>query len=175
MKLDIFTTLSTWKLPALPAMQIRFLITVFKRTNHTNAIISYGKKKKKVFGPSEGGKMVSKSFLNVQWFFFHSPRLKLKKKFMSWKRRRGGKSLLFIFPFSFFIPLYPQTADIFNFHPVSFQCIFLASALLTLCTPVLLMALAESTQKICLLGWQSPFAPLAQVTFNPFWGARLTC
>lgn len=164
MKLDIFTTLSTWKLPALPAMQIRFLITVFKRTNHTSAIISYGNKKKNLFGPCEGGRMVSKSFLNVHWFFFHSPRIKLKYKICIIKKE---KSILFIFPFSFFIPLYLQTTDIFYIHTVRLQCILLASVLLTLYTPVLLMELAESTDKISLLGWQSPFALLAQVTFNP--------
>lgn len=152
------------KVAALPAMQIRFLITVFKRTNHTSAIISYGKKK--LLGPYEGGKMVSKSFLNVQWFFFHSPRIKLKDKICVIKTEKK-KSILFIFPFSFFIPLHLQTADIFNFHPVSPPCILPPSALLTLCTPVLLMELLESMCKICLLGWQSPFAPLAQVTFNP--------
>lgn len=87
--------------------------------------------------------MVSKSFLNVQWFFLHSPRIKLQDKIYVIKKEK--KSILFIFPFSFFIPLYLQTADIFHFHPVSLQCILLASALLTLYTPELLMELAEST------------------------------
>lgn len=99
--------------------------------------------KNKVFGPCEGGKIVSKSFLNVQQFFFHSPRIKPKDKIYVIKK--GEKSILFIFSFSFFTPLYLQTADIFNFHPVSLQCTLLASALLTLYTPVLLLELAEST------------------------------